>query len=483
MAIYRLPFPAEPDKNTWTCSGNWDVGGAHGPGNATDPADGQCYAYDIGHATGAKVLAARAGTVIDRDDSVADDTNPPLKGSGNYVWIRHADNTIAAYLHMQSGSVRVTNGQWVPQGYWIGNSGATGNTDPQPNPHLHFEVRTAAEPGSLAPPGFGTSLLVHFEDKTRSLFRPAKDEKLSGKSNNVEGDYRQDFWRHCGKCGVLYFAGNPGSTCPAGKTHSPSGTGNYTLSVDAWKPQGQTHWRYCTSCRGLFFGDSPKSACPAKKNGPHTAGASDYALTGTEQSSVGQSGWAYCRNCAALWFKGGPSLCPATNGAHSTVGSGDYRLHATADDWQRNWRACGTCGCLYFGDNVALSKCAGNPGKPHTPSQSDLPYPPNYFLQGNEGGAPGQAGWRWCRKCQCLWFGDNAGSVCAADNKSHSKIGSGNYVVIESTTQAPGQQGWRWCHRCQSLWLSTLGPGMKCPAGKSHAKTGGQYWVQFFGHA
>ena len=40
MALYRLPF--EPEfKMTWTCSGNWDVGGAHGPGEPDDHADGQ----------------------------------------------------------------------------------------------------------------------------------------------------------------------------------------------------------------------------------------------------------------------------------------------------------------------------------------------------------------------------------------------------------------------------------------------------------
>jgi hypothetical protein len=96
--------------------------------------------------------------------------------------------------------------------------------------------------------------------------------------------------------------------------------------------------------------------------------------------------------------------------------------------------------------------------------------------------APGQQGWRWCGKCSGLWMGLNPGSACHAGG-AHSKIGSGSYVVIESTDQAPGQAGWRWCQKCQGLWYAPFGATMACPAGSSHAQTGGSYWVQYFGHA
>lgn len=295
MAIYRLPFPSESSATTWTSSGNWDVGGAHGAGDPGDNADGQCYAFDITHPTGGKVLAARAGVVIDRDDSVPDDTNPPGKGAGNYIWIRHADNTVAAYLHLKSGSLRVSKDQWVPQGFWIASSGATGNTDPQPTPHLHFEVRTAAEPGTFVLPSFGTSLLIHFEDKTRASFRPGSGEQLSAKSNNVEGDYRQDYWRHCVRCRALYFAGNPGSVCPAsgGGEHWHGGGGIYTLSVDATSPVGQKDWRYCGKCHALFFGPSAKSRCPVGPGTAHVASGGNYALPAASAKGIGQAGWRW----------------------------------------------------------------------------------------------------------------------------------------------------------------------------------------------
>lgn len=482
MAIYRLPFPSESSTTTWTCSGNWDVGGGHGPGS--DDADGQCYAFDIGHPTGGKVLAARAGYVIDRDDSVPDNTFPTGKGAGNYIWIRHADNTIAAYLHLKFGSLRVAKDNWVPQGLWIASSGATGDTNPQPNPHLHFEVRTAAEPGTFTPPSFGTSLLIHFEDKTRASFRPGQNEDLSAKSNNVEGDYRQDYWRHCVKCRALYFAGNPGSVCPAdGGEHWHGGGGIYTLSVDATSPVGQKDWRYCGKCHALFFGPSAKSRCPKGPGTTHVAEGGNYAIPGASAKGIGQAGWRWCKECAVLWFEAPGSKCPATGAAHVKEGSGDYQIHATSVDWQRNWRACGKCGGLFFGENVKSSKCVGNAGGPHIPSQGSLAYMPNYFLQGTDD-APGQSGWAWCHQCQCLWMGLNSGSDCHTGGGAHSKQGSGDYTIIESAEEAPGQPGWRWCNKCQGLWFAPFGSAMKCPAGGgSHAQTGGHYWVQFFGHA
>lgn len=483
MAIYRLPFPSESNPSTWTTSGNWDVGGAHGPGDPNDNADGQCYAFDIDHPTGGHVLAARAGTVIDLLSTVPDNTFPSGQGAGNYIWIRHADNTLGAYCHLKSNSLRVTKGQWVPQGFWIASSGATGNTIPQPTPHLHFEVRTFAEPGNFTLPTFGTSLLVHFEDKTRSIFRPAKAENLSGKSNNAEGDYRQDHWRHCVKCHALYFAGNPASVCPKDNgEHSYAGGGNYTLSVDALNPKGQPHWRYCTKCQALFFGDSANSRCPKGPGLAHTAGGSNYSLLVDSPDALGQNGWRYCKNCAVLWFNSPGSKCPATGAAHSSALSGDYRLHVTAEDWQRNWRLCGKCGVLFYGDSIAQSKCAGTLGKPHVISNGPVAYTPNYFLQVDTADTPGQSGWRWCSKCQGLWMGNNSGSVCPGGPGGHSKDKSGNYTIIEGTVLSPGQSGWKWCNKCQCLWFSPLGESMACPALGSHNHTGGSYWVQFFGH-
>src|SRR5262245_15317214 len=185
MALYRFPFPSETDQSTWKVRGNWDQSG-HGVGQVSNPTDEQAYAYDFGHATGGKILAARAGEVIDLEDKWPDDTHPEdgTPGPGNYIWIRHGDGTMSAYCHLKRNSVRVVIGQYVLQGSWIAQCGNTGRSD---GPHVHFDVHTYGEKGKTSAPDLGTQLLIHFEDKTRSFFRPAQGELLSGKSNNVEG--------------------------------------------------------------------------------------------------------------------------------------------------------------------------------------------------------------------------------------------------------------------------------------------------------
>jgi Peptidase family M23 len=477
MAVYRLPFPPEAPASSWTVSkGSWDQGGHGAPqGVATD---GQAYAVDILHAIGGKVLAARAGVILDLGNDVADHTNPSGGGAGNWLWIRHGDGTIGVYLHLKHDSLRVAKGQYVPQGYWIASSGDTGNTIPQPTPHLHFEVHTYGASGAqLNYPDLGTALLVHFESASTPSFRLTPGQSLGQVSNNVEGDYRQDEWCYCRRCHALYYAPNPGSVCAAGPGGHATEGGNYTLSVGATNPSGQTNWRYCNNCKALFFAGG-KGVCPASLSGHEGSGSGAYALRVDDPAAVGQSGWRWCKNCALLFINASGSKCPQGGGAHDGSASGDYRIHHTVDDWQRDWRACGACGGLFYAPRISQSKCPGNNNGPHVIADSGH----DYFLAHQSPDAPGQHGWRWCDKCQVLWMGVNAGSVCPATG-SHSKALSGEYaVILNRESDGPGQKDWRWCNKCQGLWHSAT-PSV-CPAGGgAHATAGsGAYRLQFDGH-
>ena len=84
---------------------------------------------------------------------------------------------------------------------------------------------------------------------------------------------------------------------------------------------------------------------------------------------------------------------------------------------------------------------------------------------------PSQSNWRWCHKCQGLFFGGNPGPVCPAGG-THDKTGSGNYSLLHNAAVAAGQQAnWRWCKKCQGLFFGG-NPGPVCPAGGTHDKTG-----------
>jgi hypothetical protein len=135
----------------------------------------------------------------------------------------------------------------------------------------------------------------------------------------------QDNWRWCHKCQGLFFAGNPGSHCPAGAGHDAAGSGNYDI-VQQWAAApGQANWRWCHKCQGLFFAGNPGSHCPV--GGAHeNVGSGDYKLIFNAWGSSGQDNWRWCHKCQGLYFAGNPgSHCPA-GGAHDQAGSGDYSL-------------------------------------------------------------------------------------------------------------------------------------------------------------
>ncbi len=93
-------------------------------------------AVDIGAPLGTPIHAAANGTVI-----VSRDNGGWNGGYGNYVVITHDNGTQTLYAHMRRSIVSV--GQSVSSGQIIGYVGMTGLTT---GPHVHFEVRGAANP-------------------------------------------------------------------------------------------------------------------------------------------------------------------------------------------------------------------------------------------------------------------------------------------------------------------------------------------------
>jgi LysM repeat protein len=90
---------------------------------------------DLAAPTGANVLASAAGQVI------ISRTYGYNGGYGQYIVIKHANGTQTLYAHLSQNYVFA--GDMVVQGEVIG---AVGNTGRSTGPHLHFEVRGAANP-------------------------------------------------------------------------------------------------------------------------------------------------------------------------------------------------------------------------------------------------------------------------------------------------------------------------------------------------
>jgi murein DD-endopeptidase MepM/ murein hydrolase activator NlpD len=86
------------------------------------------------------VLAAASGVVAGLRDTEPD-RNTSCAGSANFVHVRHPDGLTAVYGHLKKGSVAVSVGQQVSEGEILGVVGSSGCSTA---PHLHFELRDAA---------------------------------------------------------------------------------------------------------------------------------------------------------------------------------------------------------------------------------------------------------------------------------------------------------------------------------------------------
>lgn len=95
--------------------------------------------FDFAAPLGTPIHAAAGGVVTNAGP------NAHAGWAGNYVTIKHSDNTQTLYAHMASTSVSV--GQSVAGGQVIGHIGMTGRSF---GPHVHFEVYPAGiQPGDV----------------------------------------------------------------------------------------------------------------------------------------------------------------------------------------------------------------------------------------------------------------------------------------------------------------------------------------------
>ncbi len=122
------------------------------------------YAVDFDMLEGEKVYAAREGVVVAvKRDSRIGGTSQAYAKHANYVLIRHADNTIASYVHLMFNGALVDVGQRVVLGQHIGYAGKTGFAS---GAHLHFDVRASTFDRGMQ------SVRFSFRDKDGAAVEP-----------------------------------------------------------------------------------------------------------------------------------------------------------------------------------------------------------------------------------------------------------------------------------------------------------------------
>lgn len=277
---------------------------------------------------------------------------------------------------------------------------------------------------------------------------------------------KQDNWRRCSNCKGLVFFGN--AVCGRAGVHHP-GTKDPTYSyfLKENNGPGQDNWKHCSKCQVLSWAEVTVGPCP--RGGKHDVeGSSNYHLAIDNENAKGQRGWRWCRKCQSLNRPGkrGYHRCMVTGWDHETDGSGNYTL-ATSNDGepntQKDWYCCDKCEILCYAGWSACVK-----GGTHL-SISGGAY---YSLLVDQDNVPGgQNDWKLCNKCCGLAYtGLQSKGICAR-GPEHDFSGSGNYTVRFAPQGKFTEDQWKWCSKCQLLWWSGQGD-QPCPSGTNHDESG-----------
>ncbi len=274
---------------------------------------------------------------------------------------------------------------------------------------------------------------------------------------------QQGNWQYCKKCEGLFFAGNNPGVCPAGGTHDDSLSGGYLLSQSA---PGQSGWTFCQQCQGLFYAGASPSVCPVHT----TSGAPYFVPTAQDANADLQGEWLRCKKCEGLFFSPNGTGSCAAGGGHDGSGSGPYYVSQSGGVGQSGWRYCGKCQALFFQALPSERSPFSDPSGPGIVSNNLGACPAGGAHENSCGdyalsqSGAGQSGWGVCGQCLSLFYTGNNLGVCPAP-QSHTTKSSGPYFLTQNTGQSfprGVQTGWKWCSQCQGLYYASI-PGV-CPA-------------------
>ena len=163
----------------------------------------------------------------------------------------------------------------------------------------------------------------------------------------------------------------------------------------------------------------------------------------TRPAPAGQKGGLFQTSQSGIWFdENGLSSVVVWNGLHT---GNDTRHDGNSDDF----------GWFPRFDKVLDAAAGVNWGTTDLfPDYGMDPLPQT------------QEGWRWCVRCEGMFFAAAGKRVCPAGG-IHDGGGSGHYHVMFNSSFPYGQNGWRYCKKCGGLHYGGFGPGV-CAAGGGH---------------
>ncbi|MFD8974900.1 hypothetical protein [Streptomyces sp. NPDC059593] len=297
-------------------------------------------------------------------------------------------------------------------------------------------------------------------------------------SHDTEPGERQ--WRRCTKCAAMFRdrdGNGSGGVCWADSGTHQADSFDYALPLAAGSTTGQRKWQQCRDCHVLFHtGDAHGGRGRCRAGGAHVPFGPELALPHRAEVDNPNrlSQWRYCVKCAGLFWTGGflvenqDNRCPKDDLPHERMGLDFALQHDIAENAHRqaHWLHCGKCAALFWDgpDGDRRSGVCPRNGTHEAGSATAAPGPDVYdFVLPHDipADAHSQAGWRFCGKCNGLfWSGHPSGGTCPKGGGGH-QAGAGpaapGYDFVLPHFESPGDDavrnegGWRFCARCCEL--------------------------------
>lgn len=135
---------------------------------------------------------------------------------------------------------------------------------------------------------------------------------------------------------------------------------------------------------------------------------------------------------------------------------------------QTGWRWCRKCQGMFYALDASgrLGVCPASGA--HDPSTSA-----HYFMRR----APNidhvqQGGWSWCPECMGLYYSGGRGNLGSCPAGGTHTNPSGGYAAVIGEDGPRQQGGWRWCSKCMGMFYGRSDGGV-CPADHDHHNDGG----------
>src|SRR4051812_41310585 len=87
-------------------------------------------------------------------------------------------------------------------------------------------------------------------------------------------------------------------------------------------------------------------------------------------------------------------------------------------------------------------------------------------------GAPRQANWRFCNKCEVLFFNGYPNKGSCATGGAHVAQGFNFLLPHDVAETSSEQRNWRFCNKCKAMFFDGFPVKGSCPAGGAHVAQG-----------